>query len=421
MSTEKAAGGGARPKDRPTRDQPPVDYKKMHSGTVKSGKKQVTLDVTPNPGLLVPGGSAAAAGSDLGHSAAEKKLEDLDREIEELESSIKKVHSKLKETSQRKEKKQRSERIAKLRKELFIAEAQLQKSEEEGEMQSRKHITSDQTVTNALTLGNSTQNAKKTDSSTDVVLSDLRAMQNLNAEVDRDLVDLGVLSDSSSSSDQDSDFDYLGTAKGHKSSHESSNSKKKSLKSGLYKKSADSVKFPQIWPHAALQYEYVSENVSFMSLDVKSFVAGEIEIILSKHTSAADKLGRLRFLKKIMYFANIYEWKALLRFYAAWVRRIEIGLSSWSDSSVELETPMLTKYPLKAKFQQKRDYLRVDEQVWWCSDYNSQSCSFSASSLQKNVKGHTRTVKHICSACYRADKSMLEHPKSSSACPLYKK
>ena len=30
----------------------------------------------------------------------------------------------------------------------------------------------------------------------------------------------------------------------------------------------------------------------------------------------------------MMYFANIYGWKALLKFYAAWVRRIEIGYKS---------------------------------------------------------------------------------------------
>ena len=58
------------------------------------------------------------------------------------------------------------------------------------------------------------------------------------------------------------------------------------------------------------------------------FVAGELEIILSKRIPAAEKKGRLKFLKKIMYFSNIYEWKALLKFYAAWVRRIEIGLNN---------------------------------------------------------------------------------------------
>ena len=76
-----------------------------------------------------------------------------------------------------------------------------------------------------------------------------------------------------------------------------------------------------------MQFEYVSESVSFMSLDIKMFVAGELEVILCKRIGVSEKLGRLKLLKKIMYFVNIYEWKALLKFYAAWVRRIEIGLS----------------------------------------------------------------------------------------------
>ena len=50
------------------------------------------------------------------------------------------------------------------------------------------------------------------------------------------------------------------------------------------------------------------------------FVAGELEIVLSRRISASEKLGRLKLLKKIMYFSNIYEWHALLKFYAAWVR-----------------------------------------------------------------------------------------------------
>ena len=87
------------------------------------------------------------------------------------------------------------------------------------------------------------------------------------------------------------------------------------------------------------------------------FVAGELEIILSKQIPVSEKLGRLRFLKKIMYVSTIYEWKALLKFYAACVRRIEIGLNTWSDSSVQIETPMLTKFPLKPKMQSKRDYI----------------------------------------------------------------
>ena len=44
-----------------------------------------------------------------------------------------------------------------------------------------------------------------------------------------------------------------------------------------------------------------------MSLDIKMFVAGELEVILCKRIGASEKLGRLKLLKKIMYFANIYE------------------------------------------------------------------------------------------------------------------
>ena len=318
MSTRKQVGEGAIAKERPARTLPPVDYKKMHSGTVRmeetSGKKVRLSDATPSTGRLEAGRNTSAATDDLGHSGAEKnsEIQELDREIEILENSTKKVWSQLKESSLRKEKQQRTERIAKLRKELFIAEKQLEKSEEEGELQSRKLNTSDQVVNKLETFCISTQNGSKAEKPNEVVLSDLRAMNRLNVDVDRDLANLDLLSDSScSDSEQESDIDYRGAVKSHKS-FDMIKSAQKSLKSGLYKKSADSVKFSQIWPHAALQYEYVSEKVSFMSLDIKMLVAGEVEIILSKSTSAAEKFGRLRFLKKVMYFASIYEWKALL-------------------------------------------------------------------------------------------------------------
>lgn len=138
---------------------------------------------------------------------------------------------------------------------------------------------------------------------------------------------LGLQSDSESEEGSDNESDNDSATCVLRSDSDTSKKPRKSLKSGLYKKSSDTVRFPQIWPHSALQYEYVSESVSFMSLDIKMFVAGELEVVLSKRISASEKLGRLKLLKKIMYFANIYEWKALLKFYAAWVRRIEIGLS----------------------------------------------------------------------------------------------
>ena len=68
----------------------------------------------------------------------EKLLSDLDREIEELETSLNEVSSQLKQASLKKEKKQRMDRLDKLRRELFVAEQQLRKTEEEGELKTEK-------------------------------------------------------------------------------------------------------------------------------------------------------------------------------------------------------------------------------------------------------------------------------------------
>ena len=166
--------------------------------------------------------------------------------------------------------------------------------------------------------------------------------------------------------------------------------------------------------------KYVSESVSFMSLDIKMFVAGELEVILSKRVSATEKLGRLKLLKQMMFFANIYERKTLLKFYAAWVRRIENGMNQWSDNSAEIETPMLACFLLRNKTFSKKEMLRTQDAVGWCMDFNKQSCSLGAS-RQKVIKGQTRAVRHFCSACYRTDKVKLEHPMSSSACPHFQR
>lgn len=99
----------------------------------------------------------------------------------------------------------------------------------------------------------------------------------------------------------------------------------------MTKKASDKVLYPQVWPQSFLQYEFVSEKTKFENLDMKMFVAGELEIILSRTVTSCECKGRLKLLKKIMYYANVYEWKGLLMYYAAWVRRIEMGLNTWSD------------------------------------------------------------------------------------------
>ena len=53
------------------------------------------------------------------------------------------------------------------------------------------------------------------------------------------------------------------------------------------------VNFPQFWPHSALQFECVSDSVSFMSLEPTTFVAGELETIMSRRIEFQKKLAGL--------------------------------------------------------------------------------------------------------------------------------
>ena len=131
-------------------------------------------------------------------------------------------------------------------------------------------------------------------------------------------------------------------------SRSKSHKKKSKKRFGMAKKSSDKVKFPQVWPHSVLQFAFVSDNVSFLKLDMKICVAGELEISTSK-LSRAEYNGRMSLLKKVVYFSNIYEWKCLLQFYAAWLRRIEMGLNSWSDDPTQIiETAMLAGHAAKS-------------------------------------------------------------------------
>ena len=123
---------GARPKERPCRVRPSVDYKMLHEGArleeATPGRISETVSVSsPSPPKDITDG-------DLGHIDAARSLLDLDPEIEALEISIREINSQLKAASLRKERKLMTDRLTKLKRELFVAEQQLQTSEVEGEL-----------------------------------------------------------------------------------------------------------------------------------------------------------------------------------------------------------------------------------------------------------------------------------------------
>ena len=183
----------------------------------------------------------------------------------------------------------------------------------------------------------------------------------------------------------------------------------------MSKKASDKVKYPQTWPHSVLQFEFVSQNVQFKDLTFNMFVAGECEILTSKHISKKEFKGRLKLLKKLAYLVNIHDWKRVLQFYAAWLRRIEMGLNSWRDDSSTIENAMLFNKSFGKLLG--RESSSKSGQTWWCQDFNKHKCSVNSASHQKNILGQSRLVQHICRTCCRIDKKQLQHPENSSACP----
>lgn len=182
----------------------------------------------------------------------------------------------------------------------------------------------------------------------------------------------------------------------------------------------DHVVNPQIWPQTNLQYEYVSKGVTFQQLDFKLFVAGELEIISSKTIRDKEKKARVALLTKIVYYSSVYHWKALLEFYAAFVRQIESGQRSWGDSSVDLEVPILSKH-VKQDFNKSNNTFKKDNNyrtVWYCFLYQKNKCSMN-SPHSVMIRGVNREVRHFCATCYKVDKIQRVHPESSSACPHF--
>ena len=226
-----------------------------------------------------------------------------------------------------------------------------------------------------------------------------------------------ISSSSSDSDDSSSDDQSHSNSKAKKK-----NKRKKKKKSGISANVSDKVKFPQEEPHAHLQYEHVNKHVKFQDLNFKSLVAGELELLSAEDLSKEERQGRLRLLKKIVYYSSSYEFEGLKAYYAAWLRDIELGIKKWSDDPHEIETAILTKHLLKNKSStfkkiSNQGVSQQSDRIWFCSLYQRNKCAHKSTHLQV-VKCKQRMVTHICATCWQKDiKKKLEHLECSSSCP----
>ena len=257
-----------------------------------------------------------------------------------------------------------------------------------------------------------------------ITIEDLRKNPKLQNKVKKELKKIGLTSSNLNNSSSSSSGDSSDSS----SASDDDNSKKKKKhkkhkKSGINAKASDRVKNPQRWPHAHLQYEFVNRQVKFDDLDMKMFIAGEMEIISADDLSDSERKGRLNLLKKIVYYTNMYEFKGLKAFYAAWLGEIELGKKSWSDDPQHIESAILSKYLLKKpgfSSSSKKGILNKNDSsedlTWFCSEYQRNKCKHKSGHLRVH-NGKQRLASHICASCWLKDKKKLDHPECSSSCP----
>ena len=149
---------------------------------------------------------------------------------------------------------------------------------------------------------------------------------------------------------------------------------------------------------------------------------GELEIITSGEISEQEKSGRLNLLKKITYYSNIYNWKGLLAFNAAWLRKIELGQKTWRDDPACIEVPILSQHVIQASRNtgSGASYKSSkDEPFWSCTLFNRNRCTNTNSSHQITFRGQTKIVHHVCAICYKRVGNKLFHTECSNACPNF--
>ena len=269
-----------------------------------------------------------------------------------------------------------------------------------------------------LDCGSGNSDNTDVDSKSDSVedLSKLNKKQSNNAARKFSDSDISISYDSSDSSS---------SAGSEKKKKKKKNNKKKS---GIRAKASETVHFPQKYPQAYLKYEFASSNLSFQSLEMNLFCAGELEIIGSSKIKETERSGRINLLKKIMYLNTSYDFKTLKSYYAACLNEIEMGHKTWRDDFQHIESAILSKHvPKQSQFSKKQQpkskedatTKKSEDKTWFCALYNRNKCSQKSSHTETKF-GKFRFAHHICATCLQKDGKKLEHPECSTACPYAK-
>jgi hypothetical protein len=77
-----------------------------------------------------------------------------------------------------------------------------------------------------------------------------------------------------------------------------------------------------------------------------------------------EKKGRIKLLKKISYFDELYEWKGIKKLYAHIIRQIENGLADWTH------VYFLPLYSLVMLFEEDTSQNILDDTFFYLPSHN---------------------------------------------------
>ena len=128
-----------------------------------------------------------------------------------------------------------------------------------------------------------------------------------------------------------------------------------------------------------------------------------------------ERSARLKHLVSLMYFAQQYEWQAVLSFHGAVLLEIERGLLKWGDSLFHLESRTLYGHPKMPKSSTSGGSSTSSTTVLYCRDFQRQQCSFNQAHYGY-LRGKRKWLQHICSDCWVQSRKQEHHHTGSSEC-----
>ena len=211
-----------------------------------------------------------------------------------------------------------------------------------------------------------------------------------------------------------------------------SSRKNKKLQSGKTAK-LDNLDIKRVikYPHSKLNREF-TEAVEFDNLDLNTFVAGELELIIRAEEN--EKAMRMKVLLMIMYHAPHVKWPVLREQYDSLLKRLERKELEWTDD-LDLIIDRAIERKQRLLLMTKTDKLQVKQtskstrsqtpkgskgdETFYCLDYNKGLCTQPRA--HKGKLGTKEVLKqHICRKCWQEKGQKVGHPEIDEKCPYNK-